>query len=125
MNGLKGLDGLTPLKKKFCDKLLEDTENQTRVAKEIWPHLTMNSAGVKATRLLKEDNVVNYLISHSKNLQGHLVKLAYNAKSEQVQAQCTINALDRIMGRAVAQADKEVSAPTVNVLNYYVNSGDK
>lgn len=123
---MKGIiNGLTPLKKKFCDKLLNETDNATKACKEVWPDITKGGAKTKASRMLNNDtNVINYLMVHSKGLQNHLVKLAHNARSEQVQATCTINCLDRIMGKPIGSEAPELQLPQINVLNYYAKESE-
>lgn len=112
-------DKLSPLKKKFCDKLLNETDNVTQATLEVFPHLTNGAARVKGHNLLTKNNEVrDYLATHSKELQGHLRELALGARSENVQALCTINALDRILGKPIGSETSQKVEYTYNVLNY-------
>lgn len=110
---------LSPQKKKFCDKLLNETDNASKACLEVFPHLTPQSASMKAHRMInKDENVIAYLESHSHTLQENLVKLAYSSRSDNVKLGATINALDRILGKPIGSEKDTMSSPTIQVVNF-------
>lgn len=94
MTSKKATNDLTPPVKRFANGYIKDGKKQANALKQ-WPDLTPESASVKANRLLKNDNVREYIQSHAKTAAKNVLELANNAESEAVRLSANKDILDR------------------------------
>jgi cytidylate kinase len=75
--------------------MIMDKEGQTSAAAKTWPKITHASAQVKATRMMKREDVQRMLQNAAQGAADRIEKLSMYAESEKVQLDANRDILDR------------------------------
>lgn len=97
-------NGMTVKQQNFADEYLR-TGSACGAVRAVWNPGSAGNASSMARDNLKKPAVRFYIESQTNQLKQHLFGLALEAKSEQVQLGATINALDRVYGKAVQSTE--------------------
>lgn len=99
---------ITPKQKKFADAYLK-TGNASQAAREAYSVSTPNAAAVQGSRVLRKDNVKEYIEDHVIMARQIISELAQSSQQDAVRLQAAKDILDRAEGKAV---QRQINANT-------------